>query len=262
MTGARWPFIALLIICAAIALALGGFERQVVKAQKEAAARCALVPMVEPLPPKPAPPVFIGETITYDVKMGMFTIGTCVFTHSDRVALFGKDVDLFTFVTKGPSFFDKETIYGDPGSFLPVRVERDISIWPKKEKITEEYDQKANTVTITKNGASQVIRKAAPLNNAILLPFVVRKTAKLENGWSMKAVLPTQEFEIRLARAEKVTVPSGSYDTYYFESTPPKFQIWITADERRIPVKIRGTGGLGYTMLMSGYEGPREKKKE
>ena len=258
---ARWPFIALLFVCAAVMLALFVFEKRVT-AEKEAVALLKPPPAPPALPAKPAPPVFIGETIAYDVKLGPLKMGTCVFTHRDRIALSGKDADLFTFETKVTHFSDKETIYSDPESFLPVRVERDIYSWPTQEKITEEYDQKEHTVTITKNGSRQVIRKSAPLNNAILLPFFVRKTAKLQSGWSMKAVLPTQEFEIRMVRTEKVAVPSGRYDTYYFESTPPKFQIWITADERRIPVKIRGTGGVGYTMLMNAYTAPREKVKK
>jgi len=257
---ARWYFIVLFAVVAAVVLALFKAERSVC-ARKAAAARlCAL--NLFTLPAKPAPPVLVGETITYDVKLGMFKVGSCVFTHSGRVELAGKEADLFTFETRMLRFSDKETIYSDPVSFLPIKVVRDISMWPKKEMITEEYDQREHTVTINKGGVLQVIRKPAPLNNAILLPFFVRKTAKLDIGWSMNATLPTQEFVIRLVRTEKVVVPAGSYDTYYFESTPSKFQIWISADERRLPVKIRGTGGIGYTMLMSGYKEPRERQKE
>ena len=57
--------------------------------------------------------------------------------------------------------------------------------------------------------------------------------------------------EVRVVRREKIQVPSGTYDTYLvepdlkhiggvFEKTKDaKLKIWVTADTRRIPVKIK-----------------------
>ena len=55
----------------------------------------------------------------------------------------------------------------------------------------------------------------------------------------------------RVIKREKITVPSGVYDTYLVEpdlehiggvfkkSKNAKLQIWVTADKRRIPVKVK-----------------------
>jgi hypothetical protein len=61
----------------------------------------------------------------------------------------------------------------------------------------------------------------------------------------------------RVVKREKVTVLSGTYDTYLVEpnlehiggvfkkSKDAKLQIWVTADSRRIPVKIKSKVAVG-----------------
>jgi hypothetical protein len=48
-----------------------------------------------------------------------------------------------------------------------------------------------------------------------------------------------------------VAVPAGKFRAYHFTSAPHKFEIWITADELRLPVKIEGAGGYPYTLMMN-----------
>ena len=201
-------------------------------------------------------PDYSGEEIVYDVKMGSMKIGTSTFRHEGRMQLDGKTMERVVFVTKVVQVNDTETIWADPADFLPARVERDIMMWPKHEKIIEVYDQAGYTLDISKsNGQEAVIRiiRKSPIHNAILLPYHVRRVEKLEPGWSMNVVLPTQEFKINLVGTEEVQVPAGTFKAYYFESEPKRFSIWISADERRIPVKIKGSSGLNYTMLMRSY---------
>lgn len=198
-----------------------------------------------------------GEEIVYDVKMGAMKIGTSLFRHEDAAEFQGRAVERVVFQTKVVQVEDTEIIFADPVTFLPVKVERDISMWPKREKITEIYDQKKHGLLITKAGGSAEppvrIEKSSPIHNAILLPYQVRGVAGLGPGWSMDVVLPTREFKITLLRTEKVSVPAGIFEAFYFESEPKRFAIWISADDRRIPVKIRGSSGVNYTMLMRSY---------
>ncbi|HQJ15294.1 MAG TPA: DUF3108 domain-containing protein [Candidatus Omnitrophota bacterium] len=205
----------------------------------------------------PKAPDYSGETITYDVKMGALKIGTSTFRHEGQEKYNDNDVQVVVFATRVVKLNDTETIWADSKSFLPVRVKRDIRMWPKYEQIEEVYDQARSTLDITKTvGArkyDQRIVKDGPIHNAILLPYQVRRVAELAPGWSIKVTLPTQEFRITLARIEDVEVPAGTFKSYYFESDPRRFEIWITADERRIPVKIKGSSGFNYMMLMSSY---------
>lgn len=206
---------------------------------------------------KPEFPELIGEKIVYDVKLGEINLGKARFNHLAKVQFNGRMVNLITFETKLARFRDMEKIYSDPETFLPLKVERDISVWPKAEKITEDYDQKNFMLTITKiQGKKQeqiLFKRDGSIHNAILLPYYVRRTAKLEPGWILKVNLPTQQFEIKLVRMEDLKTPAGTFKSYYFQSTPRRFEIWISADERRIPLKIKGSGGIGYIMVMREY---------
>jgi hypothetical protein len=210
-----------------------------------------------PAEPKSAPqqPEKSGEKIVYSLKLHGITIGRAIFSQLEK--------NLVTFETIVTQFHDLEKIYSDPKSFLPLKVERDIKTLAGSEKISEIYDQKNFVLTINKleGGKSKktVIRKKAPIHNAILLPFFVRLIPNFAPGWSMKIQLPTQSFEIRFSGTEQVKTSLGKYKCYRFDSVPKRFEIWITSDERRIPVKIRGSDGIGYTMLLREYNpGPKK----
>ncbi len=199
----------------------------------------------------------IGEIITYDVRLGKLRMGRAVFRNVGKSEVNGRSVNLITFETKVTGFHDLETIYSDPVNFLPLKIERRINNWSMQEKITEDYDQQNFILTITKikgkNKEQFEIKKNSAIHNAILLPFYVRRIPKLDIGWTLMVQLPTQKFMIRLVSVEPVVVPSGQFNCYHFESSPKKFEIWISADNRRIPVKIKGLGALGYTMVMQDY---------
>ncbi|MFA7272175.1 MAG: hypothetical protein WC090_05650, partial [Candidatus Omnitrophota bacterium] len=68
-------------------------------------------------------------------------------------------------------------------------------------------------------------------------------------GSSFEITLPG-EYTVRLSSIEDVTVPAGKFKAYHFTSEPRKFEIWISADKLRIPVKIKGLGAFSYTLEM------------
>jgi hypothetical protein len=189
--------------------------------------------------------------------MGAFKIGTSTFFHQELTKIGGSDAYLVVFTTNAVQINDTEKIWADTKEFLPLRVERDVRMWPKHEKIIESYDQALHTLDISKQSGSaretKRITRQGPIHNAILLPYQVRRIEKLEPGWSMNVTLPTQEFKITLVSIEEVAVPAGKFKAFYFESSPKRFEIWISADDRRIPIKIRGSSGLNYIMAMRSY---------
>ncbi|MEW5758587.1 MAG: hypothetical protein AB1755_03835 [Candidatus Omnitrophota bacterium] len=199
----------------------------------------------------------ILEKITYDVSLGSFYLGTSVFRSLSKVNLSGKEANLMTFQTSLMNFTDSEVIYSDPDSNLPLRVERVILSWPNKEKIIEDYDQKNFTLTIKKiKGKSEetkIIQKENVINNTVLLPFYVRHLPIFNENGNLDVEFPTQRFKVMLAGKEEVVVPAGKFLAYRFESQPANFEIWISADECRIPIKIKKTDGLSYTLAMKEY---------
>ncbi len=202
-------------------------------------------------------PNYVGEKIIYDVKLGKLYLGKAQFNNLANEQLDGRFLGVMTMETKLTRFTDTEKIYSDPETLLPIRVERDILNLFIREKITEDYDQNNFTVTIIKNKRVKqeklVIEKESHIHNAVLLPYYVRRIPSLDVGKIIIANLPTRRLEIKLVSIEDIKVPAGTFKAYHFESTPKQIEIWISTDERRIPLKIQGTGLFSYSMVMSEY---------
>ena len=200
---------------------------------------------------KPALAVdYSGEKITYEIS----PLGTAEYNDMGSVILEDKKVRLVTFRTSIIGFNDLEKIYYDPKMLLPLRVERDLSFPFSKEYLVEEYNLEKFSLYIKKYVENKVVKEysfqaAGPINNAILLPFYLRTIDVLELGWSSTIYLP-DTYKISLVSIEEIEVPAGKFKAYHFSSQPQKFEIWISQDPERLPLKIKDTQGYGYTMIM------------
>jgi hypothetical protein len=196
---------------------------------------------------------YSGESILYLIN----PFGRSQYNDLGMVDLKGMKVNLVTFTTKVLFVKDTEKIYSDPESLLPYRIERTIYKLFGKEYITEEYDQKQFTVVMKKfKGAKlvseQTIKANGPIQNAILLPFYLRRRADLEIGWTFAVRLP-DEFKLKLVSIDEIIVPAGKFQAYHFKSIPDDFEIWINEGAPRIPLKIQGKGVFKYALLMKQY---------
>ncbi|MDP2905369.1 MAG: hypothetical protein Q8O22_03610 [Candidatus Omnitrophota bacterium] len=191
-----------------------------------------------------------NEAIYYGVE----PVGSSVYEDFGPVVYMGKTLNLTVFTTDVLGFNDTEKIYSDPDTGYPIRVERDVAMWLSKEYLTEDYSLSDCSVVINKFKDNKLVQEyrfkgSGPLDNAIIVPFSLRKAPILEAGWSKKIILP-EEYIVKLEGTEEVSVPAGKFKAYHFISMPEKFEVWISADELRLPVKIKGLGGLGYTLEM------------
>jgi hypothetical protein len=194
-----------------------------------------------------------GETMVFDVMFGKIKIGTSVYRRMQDRDLDGRRLQVRTFETDCARLKDREEIYSDPATFLPVRVNRQISSMMLKEQIVEEYDQEQFVLTITKDKPGtrpEVIRRDNPLQHPILLPHYIRDLPELKVGQVFQVDLPGRSFSVALKGIEDVTVPMGSFRSYRFESTPRQIVIWISADELRLPLKIQGIGIMNYILQL------------
>ncbi len=261
-----------LLLILGVAAAFIAFLGTLFDPGKPAALTQWLQPAIPRKPPAPAPPPpekpkepafpdYSGERILYTVKYGALRIGTAEFINNPDSARDGERLLHFTFTTRVTNFTDVEQIYSSPATLLPVRVERAITHGFSREQISESYDQQNRSVTIQKTKGTKtlkplVIRKERPLNNAILLPYFLRRLRDLRIGSEITVNLPTRELLLRIDTVEEITVPAGTFPVYHFKSTPRQIEIWLTSDERRIPVRIIGSGIFGYELLMSAYTPP------
>ncbi len=209
--------------------------------------------------PRPAIPVYLGEKITYDVNLGRLHVGQSFFNFISRVQVNGKMLNCIVFETRVPQFSDTEKIYSDPRTFLPVKIERNISKLFLKENITEDYDQINHSVTIKKQttlrreNEPEIIKSDREIYNPILIPHYIRSMPNLHVGQTFDINLPKYRIALTLVSIESIEVPAGTFEAYHFQSDPKQIEFWIKTDQSRVPIKIVGTGAYGYNMVMTEY---------
>lgn len=193
------------------------------------------------------------ERISYAIS----PVGVSVYEDMGAVEFFGDKRDLVIFKTDVAGFHDTEKIYSDSDTYFPLWIERYIdNMFFGKEFLTEHYFPDENRVVIKKykqKGGKQIneykFKASGPIQNAVLLPFSIRKDPNLKIGWSTTIRLPV-EYKVTLVSLEAVKVPAGTFNAFHFTSVPKAFEIWISADKDRIPVKIKGVG-FPYTLVMA-----------
>jgi hypothetical protein len=130
--------------------------------------------------------------------------------------------------------------------------------------IDEYYDQDAGRIEIEKRGKflskKITIQKEGTIHNAILLPYYYRVKQDLLKGATLKVNLPTVDFDVILKGVETIVTPMGEYSAYVFRSNPAKFTLWVSADEKRIPLRIENPSVFGYSLVINAIESADTKK--
>ncbi len=197
-----------------------------------------------------------GEQLIYDVYFKKLKVGKSVLTFHGEDKIDGKDIYRITFSTTLPLFKDFEDIYFDKETFLPVKVFRKINkIGNFPVRIKEEYDQDNFKVKIRKQGKflskEFIIKKDAPIHNAIILPYQYRRKPVINEGEKARIILPKADFELVYRGKEVIKTRLGESPAYVFASIPPKFTFWLSADERKIPLKIKSLNVVRYSLVIN-----------
>jgi hypothetical protein len=198
-----------------------------------------------------------GETIKYSVKKMAFKAGDATLTYQGQQNVDGREVCLIVFKADGFNFYDEEKIYMDAKTYAPIVVERDLNIFGKKEKITEEYQEDKIKITKTVKGktTTETINKKGQLDNIYGAIYRYRQTGAFKVGDEMKLHLPTMDVTLKLTKQVKIDAGGKKYDAYYMESVPSKFTVWFDTSSKRIPLRINGAVGMANTvMTMTDYK--------
>jgi hypothetical protein len=198
-----------------------------------------------------APSFVKGETINYTVrKFGVGGKATLTFQGQDKIN--GRDAYLIVFKADGFNFYDEEKIYLDMKAYTPVSVLRDINIFGKKEKITEDYT--GDKLKITKvaggNTTEETLDKKPQVDNIYGAIYRYRQSGSFKIGDKMELHLPTKDVTLKLLKMDKVTAGGRKYDAYYMQSVPNAYNIWFDTSPKHIPLRITGTAGFGNTNMM------------
>ncbi len=197
-----------------------------------------------------------GERIKFGVYSTGIKVGTGELVYNGLVSLDSKKLESIEFSLRTLSVRDKETVYGSLDFVFPHKVERELRIFGKDEKISEIYSDDHKSVRISKaiNNAAlpeQVLKGESGLCNVLLLLYFLRNDGTLAEGKVYKIALPTQNFDLIVKDVRKIKTRIGFFDAYYLESKPAKYKIWLSTKPDRLPLKLQGlvAGGMLYLLV-------------
>lgn len=228
-----------------------------------------------------------GEKISYDISWTFIRAGSAtleVLPESAAVAeLEGKKALHIRALAKSTPFID--TFY---------KVRDSIESWVDPG-VTRAYLYKKNqsegdyvrnyTIRFDNNGSVAYRYSKGALKNAVITPqgcfdplsmLFLFRTKPLSLGYEFAAPVTDGEKAVvgraRVLRREKISTPAGEFDTFLVEpevkeiggvfrkSPNATLHVWITADARRIPVRVQSKVVVGhFTMEMTGYEPPQQR---
>jgi len=204
-------------------------------------------------------PFSTGETITYSIKKMGVRVGTATLEFQGKEKLKEKEVYLIVFTADGINFYDQERIYADIKDFYPLRIERDLNIFGKKEVIIEEYDSIQGVVKIVKTTAGspleETIVKSGRLDNIYCFLYRYRWQGSFELGQALALNLPTKDISVSIENKTRLKTAGRDFDAYFMNSDRGEYRMWFDSSADKIPLRIDGAIKFGKTaMVMTGYK--------
>ncbi|NIM03277.1 DUF3108 domain-containing protein [bacterium] len=207
----------------------------------------------------------VGEKLTYIVKWKGVAGGSAVMQVKKIVKISGRDAYYVTLSTRSSKFFD---LFYKVRDLIESYIDKQgIFTWKQRKKLRG-GKYRSNKETIY----DQQKRQALHENKKIDIPVYVQdslssvyylRTQELTEGDSL--IIDANDdgknysVEVKVIGVEKVTTPSGKYKALKTEVVWKRegkvhmesSQMWLSNDERKIPVKIEKQSKMGtITMVL------------
>ena len=212
-----------------------------------------------------ARPFQVGEQLTYDISWLNITAGTAVMA----VSGVGTDGDrpLVKLVTTAQSrpaitkFFPVDNRVEsllDPATLLPEHLTFKRREGKKKEDIEYTFHQREGAVTVVKGGATERLEMPPGTQDVISGLYYTRSALSLQPGASLTMNVfhdkKNRKLDVRVEEIETISGPWGTAETARLLVVMPfqglflnqgNIRVWLTNDERRIPVRMKAKVVIG-----------------
>ncbi len=216
----------------------------------------------------PGMPFVPGEKLTFTLKWEMVPAGKAVLEVLPIKTLNGEDVYHFVMTVKTNSFVDVFYKVRDKiESYTDLNMTRSLFYKKKqregkyKRNIVVNFDWKQHQAQYSNSGKTKAPISILPGSfDPLSALYYARLTAMQEDSHITRPVTDGKKNivgVVNVLKRETITVDGDSYDTYLIEpdtsgiggvfkkSKDAKIYLWITADERRLPVKIKSKVAVG-----------------
>lgn len=186
------------------------------------------------------------KKLVYSVYFNGIPSGYIEWEYLGRQEIDGITVDVLS-VNSNTNIFNflnlasKEKVFLDSATGLPLKVERDIVFFGKKEIIEEIYDQDKGQIRIKSDNSKKsksVLHQDTPIHNILELLYFFPQDVELEAGKWMTFNLPTQKIKIKMVKERVLKVNGVNQDTYFLIGRGTKrFSLWLDK-EKKIPLRL------------------------
>lgn len=248
---------------------------------KRLAALALLLLLLAALPAQAEYPFARGEKLTYDLYWTFIHAGTATLETLPAAEAEGRPALLFRAQAKSTPFIDKfYRVRDEIQSWVDPKVTH--SLLYQKDQSEGDYVRHYLIRFNAQNNMAYRYSKGTLKNAVIINPgtfdplsmLFLFRTKPLALGYEFAAPVTDGDKAVvgkaRVVRRETITTKAGEFDTFLVEpeikdiggvfrkSPSATLQVWMTADERRIPVRVKSKVIVGsFSMDLTAYEGPQ-----
>lgn len=215
-----------------------------------------------PVPPPPPAPFMVGERLEYSAKLGILKMGRATLSVPRLDTVRGREAYVLEFrLTAKSPFYDVDdrlTSYSTTSGFESLRFHQDFS--KDDDRIFDIFPDSGYYVQAGREAHEPT--PASPVDDTSFFYFL--RLAPLEVGrtYTYRNYFKDEKnpVTVRVLKRETMELPDGSEvpvlvlhpiidEGKGLLSKRSDTRIWITDDERRIPVQIRGKFPFGTVTL-------------
>ena len=186
------------------------------------------------------------DKLVYSVFFNGVLSGYIEWEYRGRQKVDGVTVDVLS-VNSDTNIFNlleldsKERVFLDSQTSLPIKVERDIVFFGKKEIIEETYDQERGEIKIKRKNSKEpeeMLSQDTPIHNILELLYFFPQDVALEPDQWMIFNLPTQKIRIKMVKERVLKMNGIDWDTYFLVGRGAKrFSLWLDKEEK-MPLRL------------------------
>lgn len=186
------------------------------------------------------------DTLDYLTYFNGASCGAIQWRYLGKQTIDSQQADVLSIITdtkviKFLNMESNERVFLDSVNHLPIKVERDILLFGKKELVAEYYDQDNGIVKVIKNTTKKeetILKPNKPIHNILALLYFFPQGVDLKTGEWIEFNLPTQKVKIKTIGERLLSTKAGKKETIFVIGRGAKrFNLWLDKKER-IPLRL------------------------
>lgn len=197
----------------------------------------------------------VGETLSYAVKIRGLTAGSRVLKIVEQTSIkeykvyhIKSDAKTSRFFSLFYNFEDHRDSYVIEDEFYPIRYELFLIDGKRKADIRVDFDHELGKAVVSEGQKSKELEVPTKIQDELSMLYLIRlKEMKLGEYYEFPALIGTKSMniELQVVSRDLIDTSIGKVPTLLIKDTKRDYKVWLTDDQRRIPVKIEAQTKIG-----------------